>query len=228
MSSPKQQLPRTEYAVRHYEGDAGSQWEQLVEFTNLDQLIGFYWHCRHNTDRWNAQTPGHKHPEIVRRTIPGWTVVDVAPELLTAADLICETVNEPPDVHQVLSTMLRDYFDGDRESGDLCAHAVLSVLRTHGYQITPTTTTAASGPHHGEPFGSIEHPEQCPNGPHRGPQGPNEDLSQCPLCLMPSFALRPDGETFGQHLPDCSLPRRHHGFCVGGGTGHPRSKQERG
>jgi hypothetical protein len=71
-------------------------------------------------------------------------------------------------------------------------------------------------------------PKECPNGPHRGPQGPNEDLSQCGLCLMPSYSMRPRGETFGNHLPDCSLPIDHESFCVGGGDGHPEAEVVRG
>jgi hypothetical protein len=64
-------------------------------------------------------------------------------------------------------------------------------------------------------------PEDCPRGPHRGPEGPNEDIAQCPLCLMPSWTMRPDGEEYGLHLIDCKLPRRHEGRCVPGGYGHP-------
>ena len=41
---------------------------------------------------------------------------------------------------------------------------------------------------------------------HRGPQGPNEDLSQCWQCGTPTYRLRPVGETFGEHQADCSLP----------------------
>ena len=67
----------------------------------------------------------------------------------------------------------------------------------------------------------MTHPETCPGAPHRGPQGPNEDLSQCGLCLMPSWSVRPAGEQFGGHLADCSLPRRHDSYCVPGGVGHP-------
>lgn len=59
-----------------------------------------------------------------------------------------------------------------------------------------------------------------PEHQHRGPQGPNEDLSQCPVCYMPSWAMRPDNEQFGLHDDDCSLPLRHEGYCVGGGEGH--------
>lgn len=67
-------------------------------------------------------------------------------------------------------------------------------------------------------------PDDCPDAPHRGPQGPNEDLSQCGLCLALSHRRRPAGETFGQHLVDCSLPVDHLGFCVPGGSGHPPSE----
>lgn len=67
----------------------------------------------------------------------------------------------------------------------------------------------------------IEHPQDCPDAPHRGPQGPCEDLAQCPRCWAPSFAMRPEGETFGTHAPDCSLPAVHESYCKPGGTGHP-------
>lgn len=71
-------------------------------------------------------------------------------------------------------------------------------------------------------------PDDCPEGPHRGPQGPNEDLAQCPRCWSPSFASRPHGEEYGGHLPDCSLPRDHASYCVGGGSGHPAPDVVRG
>lgn len=71
-------------------------------------------------------------------------------------------------------------------------------------------------------------PDACPRGPHRGPQGPNEDLAQCALCLMPDHAMRPEGETFGRHLPDCSLPASHEGYCEPGGSGHPDAAVIRG
>lgn len=72
------------------------------------------------------------------------------------------------------------------------------------------------------------HPDECPDGPHRGPQGPCEDLSQCPRCLVPSWAMRPAGEEIGLHADDCSLPRPHKGYCVGGGTGHAPADVVRG
>lgn len=50
--------------------------------------------------------------------------------------------------------------------------------------------------------------------------GPCVDLAQCPECGTICGALRPPGETFGFHARDCSLPERHYGECVGGGTGH--------
>jgi hypothetical protein len=68
----------------------------------------------------------------------------------------------------------------------------------------------------------------CPRGPHRGPQGPNEDLGQCPVCWMPSYSRRPEGEEFGGHIDDCSLPRGHESYCVGGGAGHPKARKIRG
>ena len=63
---------------------------------------------------------------------------------------------------------------------------------------------------------------------HRGPEGPNEDLGACPDCWSISYALRPEGETFGYHLPDCSLPERHESYCEPGGSGHPRAQKIRG
>lgn len=65
-------------------------------------------------------------------------------------------------------------------------------------------------------------------GPHRIPQGPNEDIAQCPVCWSPTFAMRPENEQFGLHADDCSLPRRHEGYCVGGGKGHPVPEIVRG
>ena len=71
-------------------------------------------------------------------------------------------------------------------------------------------------------------PSECPEAPHRHPQGPNEDVSVCPRCWALSWELRPEGETFGLHLPDCSLPIRHESFCAPGGLGHPPARQIRG
>lgn len=68
----------------------------------------------------------------------------------------------------------------------------------------------------------------CPDGPHRAPEGPNEDVSQCTTCWGLSYALRPAGETYGDHLPDCSLPLRHESYCQPGGTGHPTGPVIRG
>ncbi|AMS02708.1 hypothetical protein BJD55_gp058 [Gordonia phage Yvonnetastic] len=68
----------------------------------------------------------------------------------------------------------------------------------------------------------------CPKGPHRGPQGPNEDVSVCDVCWMMSYSMRPEGETFGWHIADCSLPVDHESYCVGGGDGHPPARKIRG
>jgi len=69
---------------------------------------------------------------------------------------------------------------------------------------------------------------ECPNAPHRGPEGPNEDMAQCGFCWAPTYALRPWGETFGEHLPDCSLPVWHESYCQPGGSGHPPARSVRG
>ena len=63
--------------------------------------------------------------------------------------------------------------------------------------------------------------EDCPDrANHRNPQGPNEDTGQCGHCGMITFWPRPEGESFGWHLADCSLPIRHPGYCQPGGAGH--------
>ena len=62
--------------------------------------------------------------------------------------------------------------------------------------------------------------DPCPDGPHRSPEGPNEDMAQCHRCLVIDFTMRPENEQYGLHADDCSLPRRHQGWCEGGGTGH--------
>lgn len=71
-------------------------------------------------------------------------------------------------------------------------------------------------------------PHECPDQPHRGPQGPNEDLAQCIKCLRISWSKRPAGETFGLHSADCSLPADHESYCVGGGIGHEPAPIVRG
>ena len=68
----------------------------------------------------------------------------------------------------------------------------------------------------------------CLSHAHRGPQGPNEDISWCAKANLPTYSLRPAGETFGHHLPDCSLPIDHPSYCQPGGNGHPPAKVIRG
>lgn len=74
----------------------------------------------------------------------------------------------------------------------------------------------------------MDRPDECPNGPHRPPEGPCEDIGQCQLCLSMSFSMRPPGECYGEHAPDCSLPERHESYCVGGGQGHSKAEVLRG
>lgn len=63
--------------------------------------------------------------------------------------------------------------------------------------------------------------DNCPSRDRHGvPMGPNEDLGQCGICHMPIAVLRPYGDSFGWHTPDCSLRMLHAGRCVGGGRGH--------
>lgn len=69
---------------------------------------------------------------------------------------------------------------------------------------------------------------ECPNAPHRGPEGPNEDIGQCHRCWGMSYAMRPQRETWGHHLPDCSLPSQHESYCQPGGSGHPDAEVIRG
>ena len=76
-------------------------------------------------------------------------------------------------------------------------------------------------------FGSVPRNE-CPDRPHRGPEGPNEDLGQCWKCGSLSHSMRPEGEEFGGHIKDCSLPQRHESYCKPGGQGHPEPKLRRG
>lgn len=65
-------------------------------------------------------------------------------------------------------------------------------------------------------------------GTHRPPEGPNEDMDQCPRCGSLSHTMRPVGETYGWHLKDCSLPERHESSCQPGGAGHPDAPLIRG
>lgn len=62
---------------------------------------------------------------------------------------------------------------------------------------------------------------------HRYPEGPNEDVGVCE-CGRVTWELRPEGQTFGYHLPDCSLPLRHVSYCRPGGDGHPPAPLIRG
>lgn len=82
------------------------------------------------------------------------------------------------------------------------------------------------------PWGTANVPDYtrdtCPHAPHRAPEGPNEDVGQCPWCWSLSWELRPEGQTFGHHLSDCSLPVRHESYCQPGGSGHPPAETVRG
>lgn len=71
-------------------------------------------------------------------------------------------------------------------------------------------------------------PSACPDGPHRPPMGPNEDIAQCWRCGMPTFCMRPANETIGMHADACSLPVDHQGYCESGGEGHPPAEVVRG
>jgi hypothetical protein len=68
----------------------------------------------------------------------------------------------------------------------------------------------------------------CPYLPHRGPQGPNEDISTCAHCGRMSYVKRPQGETYGFHIADCSLPVDHESYCEPGGAGHTPTENVRG
>ena len=70
--------------------------------------------------------------------------------------------------------------------------------------------------------------EDCPMAPHRLPEGPNEDVAQCGWCMSPMHVMRKWGETFGNHIPDCSLPIWHESYCKPGGEGHPVAPTVRG
>ncbi|WP_156251001.1 helix-turn-helix domain-containing protein [Pseudactinotalea terrae] len=113
--------------------------------------------------------------------------------------------------------------------GDVRVSTLARVLRAAGYglelRVVPTEATLAQelGPFFGAYLG-----KPCPQGPHRGPEGPNEDLATCPLCGGGSWTLRPEGETLGLHAQDCSLPVRHESRCIGGGTGHAPAPVVRG
>ena len=68
----------------------------------------------------------------------------------------------------------------------------------------------------------------CDHEEHRGPQGPNEDVGWCYVTGQPTYSMRPENEQIGLHDDDCSLPRRHRGYCQGGGNGHPPTEVVRG
>jgi len=113
--------------------------------------------------------------------------------------------------------------------GDVRVSALARVLRAAGYELelraVPTDASSTGEPDRllGTHLG-----QSCPKGPHRGPEGPNEDLATCPRCGRMSWALRPEGETLGLHADDCSLPRRHEGHCTHGGSGHAPAALVRG
>jgi hypothetical protein len=82
--------------------------------------------------------------------------------------------------------------------------------------------------YYGDACSGGHHATDCPDGPHRPPRGPNEDVARCPKCGGLSYEMRPEYETYGEHLADCSLPRRHEGYCQPGGSGHPSAAVIRG
>lgn len=66
-------------------------------------------------------------------------------------------------------------------------------------------------------------PTTCKYGPHRGPQGPNEDLAQCFRCGAVSHRMRAWGDTFGAHSIDCGLPIWHGDYCSRANVPHVTS-----
>lgn len=69
----------------------------------------------------------------------------------------------------------------------------------------------------------------CKDHLHGFPQGPNEDMGGfCMKSGQGIRTMRPDGETFGDHLPDCLLSIKHPGYCEGGGKGHTSARTIRG
>lgn len=96
-----------------------------------------------------------------------------------------------------------------------------------------TSTTSLSDETPGEDLGWVAEAlaargGACGHDEHRGPQGPNEDIAFCYATGLRAYSMRPENEQIGLHADDCSLPRRHNGYCVGGGHGHPPTAVVRG
>lgn len=106
------------------------------------------------------------------------------------------------------------------------ARAVLACLPPIA-RIAEDTKVNATAPPASEPLAWLSDPgitaENCPYGPHRGPQGPNEDLAQCFHCGTISHRMRPWGDTFCGHLDECGLPIWHASLCAPAELPHPTS-----
>lgn len=56
------------------------------------------------------------------------------------------------------------------------------------------------------------HPRDCPNGPHRAPEGPEEVLAMCYLCWSPTWAPRGQRRLWGlRRLQERRLQERRRG-----------------
>lgn len=94
----------------------------------------------------------------------------------------------------------------------------------HAGAAASTATTSASPP---KARGKVMTMYEPCSREHRGPEGPNEDIGMCE-CGRMTWELRPEGQTYGKHLADCSLPPRHQSYCKPGGEGHPEAPVIRG
>lgn len=101
-------------------------------------------------------------------------------------------------------------------------------LEAHNKRVAEATENIKNLPPPREGYWAyLRTPWLCPEF-HRVPEGVNEDIATCWRCNSPTFSMRPEGETFGEHMSDCSLPIGHESYCVGGGVGHTPSRKVRG
>lgn len=179
------------------------------------------------TEDWNDST-GRTKEEVLER-FRGIAVTDEAlantfgPQWTAIVALVRRAAILTDDC--AADEIIRRALDG--EAGNPVGHRSLRDRFPESFKDYQTPSWIEETEDSNEPL-KVFSPWDCPDGPHRGPEGPNEDLGQCAKCWSLSHVLRPEGETFGHHLSDCSLPIRHGGECIGGGTGHPAAPKVRG
>lgn len=166
---------------------------------------------------WKVRNPDADADAIAAAMFAEWERTSFAADFNEIDDDDQVTVLVPEEKDAVEPGTTVHLIDGD---GNLC-YGIVRKIEGRVMSVEPDWPSFTPGTP--VPFA------ECPDrDDHRRPEGPNEDMGLCRWCRAHTYEMRPDGETYGDHWPDCSLERRHKGKCVGGGEGHPQAEKIRG